>query len=470
MTTLSTLFSLANLSVLPAWMLMIVAPRRPLTERLVSSAWIFLAPIAIYAVLVVPALASVLPIVARPELAPVRALLGSPLGATAAWAHFLAFDLFVGRFIFLDAKARGFPARVVSPILLLTLLLGPLGLVAYLGYRALRGSTAGARVRDLVRQATAESRPLMRLGAASLGLLLFALVAQLFDHRAVLGASVWAKPAKFAASVALTAATLALLLRHLSAPARGRRIAVGLVAWLTGLELVIITLQSIRGVPSHFNAATPFDAAMFGLMGAGIVVVTVGIGYLGYRAFRQRLAHLPARERALGWGIRLGFVTMLFGSAIGGLMPSPTAAQRAQIAAGEKPALVGGHTVGAADGGPGLPVTRWSTTHGDLRVPHFLGLHALQLLPLAALLLGRRRRGDGAALTIVVGAGYLGLTAVALVEALRGRPLLAPDAVTLALAALVLAACAAAAAIVVRSPSLTPSRFSASPDRVASGS
>ena len=160
---------------------------------------------------------------------------------------------------------------------------------------------------------------------------------------------------------------------------------------------------------------------------------------------------------------------MLFGSAIGGLMPSPTAAQRAQLAAGEAPALVGAHTVGAPDGGPGLPATRWSTDHGDLRVPHFVGLHALQLLPLAGFLLGKRRRRDGAALTVVAGAGYLGLTVVALVEALRGRPLLAPDGVTLALAALVLAACAAAT-LVVRSPALSRRRFAASPNRAASGS
>ena len=184
---------------------MIAAPRWRLTERVVSSAWIFLAPIALYAALVIPGLASVLPVVARPELDPVRALLGSPLGATAAWAHFLAFDLFVGRFIFLDAKAHGFP--------------GPGHLAAprphaaprtarpgrYLGYRASAAADAYARLGALVRQAAAESRPLMRLGAASLGLLLFALVAQLFDDRTVLGASVWAKPAKFGASVALTA-------------------------------------------------------------------------------------------------------------------------------------------------------------------------------------------------------------------------------------------------------------------------
>jgi hypothetical protein len=207
---------------------------------------------------------------------------------------------------------------------------------------------------------------------------------------------------------------------------------------------VLITLQSIRGVPSHFNAATPFDVVVFAAMGMGIAIVTLAIAYLAYRAFRTPFA----ANRAFGWGIRLGLVTMLFGASIGGLMPPPTAAQKAQIAAGEHPVLVGAHTVGAPDGGPGLPVTRWSTAHGDLRVPHFAGLHALQLLPLAGWLIGRRRRRDGAALTVIAGAGYLGLAIAALVEALRGRPLLSPDGVTLALAGATLVTCAIAAAVV----------------------
>jgi len=440
---METLFSAANLTVLPIWFLMIALPRWSLTTRLVSSAWIFVAPIAIYAALVVPGMSSVLRVVARPELDPVRALLGSPLGATAAWAHFLAFDLFVGRWIYLDARQRGLSARAVSPILLQTLLLGPLGLLTYLVVRAYRDSRVRARVRGLVREATATSRPLMLLTAGAVGLLVFALEAQLFDPRQVLGASVWAKPAKFGASVALTGLTLALLLRHIDVPARGRRVAVALITWLTGLELVLITLQSIRGVPSHFNAATPFDVVVFAAMGIGIAIVTAAIGYLGYRAFRTRYV-----DRAFGWGIRLGIVTMLFGSAIGGMMPTPTAAQKAQIAAGAHPALVGAHTVGAPDGGPGLPVTRWSTAHGDLRVAHFVGLHALQLLPLAGWLIGRRRRRDGAALTVIAGAAYFGLVATALIGALRGRPLLAPDAVTIALAAAVVIAGAVAAAVV----------------------
>lgn len=431
---IDALFSLANLTVMPFWLLMIAAPRWRITTRIVGSPLISLTAMGIYAALVVPRLGDLLPIVARPDLPSVRALLGTPLGATAAWAHFVAFDLFVGRWIYLDAGRRGVRPLVVGPILLATLLLGPLGLLAYLGLRAVRDSRASIALGRLIGGAVEASPSLRRLVVGSVALLAAALVAQLFDHRNVLGASVWAKPAKFGASVALTGLTLGLLLRHIDMPARARRWALGLISSLIGLELALITLQSVRGVPSHFNAATPFDVAVFATMGAGIAIVTLAIGYLGYHAFRARFS-----DPALGWGIRLGIVTMLFGSCLGGVMTSPTAAQRAQIAAGAHPALVGGHTVGASDGGPGLPGTRWSTEHGDLRVPHFLGLHALQLLPLAGWIIGRRRQRDGASLTIIAGAAYFGLTATALAEALRGRPLFSPDGLTLALGGSVLA-------------------------------
>ena len=91
-----------------------------------------------------------------------------------------------------------------------------------------------------------------------------------------------------------------------------------------------------------------------------------------------------------------------------------------------------------------MPLTRWSSAGGDLRVPHFVGMHALQLLPLAALLLGRglrTRQRLAASLTRILGYAYLGITLTTLVQALRGQPVLMPDAITWAMALSVLAAC-----------------------------
>jgi hypothetical protein len=87
--------------------------------------------------------------------------------------------------------------------------------------------------------------------------------------------------------------------------------------------------------------------------------------------------------------------------------------------------IAGAHTVGAPDGGPGLAGTGWSTEHGDLRVPHFVGLHALQVLPLVALILARRRVRPAARtrLVFVSAAGYAALYVGLLVQALRGVPL-----------------------------------------------
>jgi hypothetical protein len=131
----------------------------------------------------------------------------------------------------------------------------------------------------------------------------------------------------------------------------------------------------------------------------------------------------------------------LLGGAQGFFMPRPTAAQRASLIAGQPTPLLGAHSVGAPDGGPGLPITHWNRQAGDLRVAHFLGLHGLQVLPLlgwAMALLARRRRashgstaGDQAALRavrlVVIGAGaYIGLMLATLVQALQGRALVSP--------------------------------------------
>jgi len=93
----------------------------------------------------------------------------------------------------------------------------------------------------------------------------------------------------------------------------------------------------------------------------------------------------------------------------------------------------GGHAVGVPDGGPGLFFVGWSTTGGDLRIAHFVGLHALQVLPLLAALLAHRSVADDVRTRIVwsVGVGYLGVVLLLVWQALRAQPLFAPDAFTL---------------------------------------
>jgi hypothetical protein len=126
------LFTLTFAVAAPFWALMILLPRWSWTERIIASPLIVVPVVVIYAALVIPAFADVLPAVASPTLDGIRDLLGTANGAAAAWAHMIAFDLFVGRWAWLDARTRGVPALVMAPVLLLTILLGPLGLLAYL--------------------------------------------------------------------------------------------------------------------------------------------------------------------------------------------------------------------------------------------------------------------------------------------------------------------------------------------------
>src|SRR5260370_29512989 len=136
---MSTIFSLSSLLVLPFWGLMILLPRWRWTARILRSRLVIAAVAALYAALALPRLAEIWPAVSRPTLDGVAALLGSPAGATIAWIHFLAFDLFVGRWIYLDSQDRRISAWVTAPVLFLTLMLGPAGFLAYLIVPSLPG-------------------------------------------------------------------------------------------------------------------------------------------------------------------------------------------------------------------------------------------------------------------------------------------------------------------------------------------
>src|SRR5215471_6025362 len=133
---MDTVFRLSNFLVLPFWALMILLPGWRWTERIVRSPLVSLAPAALYATLVFPRLGEIWPAVARPTLGGIAALLGSPAGATIAWVHFLAFDLFVGRWVYLDSRERHVSEWFMAPLLFLTLMLGPAGFLLYLAVRA----------------------------------------------------------------------------------------------------------------------------------------------------------------------------------------------------------------------------------------------------------------------------------------------------------------------------------------------
>ena len=338
-------FSASFLLVFPFWIAMIAAPRWRVTRKVMGSPAVVLGAAALYAWLVLPVLGTVLPVVARPTLATVMALLNQPAAATAAWAHFLAFDLFVGRWIYLDALDRKLPWLAVAPTLVMTLLLGPLGLASYLLLRRV----AWSRLLRLGRELAVANGPLTGIGVASLGLLAASLFLQTVDHRVVLGVSTWMKPAKFAASVAIATFTLAWIFRQLDGQARGLRRAARIIASMAALELAIITVQAARGVPSHFNARTPADVLAFAVMGAGITIFWLAQGYVFVRALRYKFA-----DAAMGWGIRWGLGIALAGGAVAFLMTRPTPTQVSALKAGQPAALVGAHAVGVPDGGPAV--------------------------------------------------------------------------------------------------------------------
>jgi hypothetical protein len=288
-------------------------------------------------------------------------------------------------------------------------------------------------------------RPLIVLSGLMAALALCTAVGVFVDDRTLLGVPIWLKPFKFSVSIAIYSSTIAWMLSLLTE--RRRRLGWWLGTGIAGtmlIEIVIIVAQAARGHQSHFNFRTALDGVLYNIMGASIAIAWVATLVLAILLLIQRL---PDRADALA--VRLGLIVALGGMAVGFLMTLPSAAQLDQ----DKPTIMGAHSVGTADGGPGLPLVNWSTTGGDLRAGHFIGMHALQALPLFALLLtllaGRfarlRVQRVRTRLVGVAGFCYAGLTALVTWQALRGQSLIHPDALILSAAAALLLATAGAA-------------------------
>ena len=289
-------------------------------------------------------------------------------------------------------------------------------------------------------------RPLLVLAAAMGVLVVVCLVGLVVDPRESLGVNVWEKPLKFAISTAVYAVTWSWLIGQLQ---RFQR-----VAWWAGtisailllIELVIITGAAAAGITSHFNVSTPFNTVLWSIMAASIGTLWVATFMVSIILFRNSLG-----DRARTLAIRAGALIALAGMALAFLMTGPTAAQL-----DDWQGIAGAHTVGLADGGPGLPLLGWSTVAGDLRIPHFIGMHALQAIPLALILIELAARRIAVLrdvdvryrLVAIVSAAYVAVLAVLTSQALRGQSIVAPDAAT-ATATLVIAALALAAAAAV---------------------
>lgn len=247
----------------------------------------------------------------------------------------------------------------------------------------------------------------------SAALALPSLVALGLDDRLINGISVWSKPLKFQASLAMMLLTLVLLLPLIEARTRA-----GLGVFLASLmaaitangEVFYITLQAARGRASHFNDSTPFEAMAYSVMGAGAALLVLSSLVIGvYILLRARPDAPTGLRLGGGWGLVLGSIaTLITAFALGG----------GQI---DGP----GHWVGGikTDVG-GLPLFGWSRTGGDLRVPHFFATHIMQALPILGLAVDRfaprfARPGIalGAVLSIAVVIGTFA-------QAVQGRPFL----------------------------------------------
>ena len=136
---METIFKLSNFLVLPFWALMLLLPRWRWTERVMRPPWVAAGPALLYAYLMLPRLAEHAPLLLRPEFRQIAGLLGSPDGTALAWTHFLAFDLLVGRWVYLDGRRRGLSVWLTAPALFLTLLVGPLGFLIHLCLRGPAG-------------------------------------------------------------------------------------------------------------------------------------------------------------------------------------------------------------------------------------------------------------------------------------------------------------------------------------------
>lgn len=241
---------------------------------------------------------------------------------------------------------------------------------------------------------------------ASLAFAAAALLLQFADPRLLAsGVNVWVKPAKFFLSVAVFALTMAWFFGYVRPErrqSRPMRVTVGLLIAAASFELAYIVLQAVRGQESHFNISTPVHMLMYALMGVGAVLLVATTLPLAWEIARR-----PAKGLASDYvaAVVIGLVlTFLLGGGAGAYMSQHMS-----------------HSVGAESGR--LFFFEWNRSGGDLRIAHFLGIHAQQAIPLLGFLVAPLAPRIRWALLIAGATGFTALTLALLAQAIAGRPL-----------------------------------------------
>ncbi|MBT8324785.1 MAG: hypothetical protein HKN99_11005 [Winogradskyella sp.] len=188
-------------------------------------------------------------------------------------------------------------------------------------------------------------------------------VGLVIDQRHLMGVNVWLKPLKFFISTAVYVLTVGFLVTLYPFSKLKKHIIRNLVSWTLLLEMAIVALQAARGIQSHYNKTDITNELLFAAMGILIAINVLIMIFMAFETIRVKLKTV----KSLQWAILLGWLITIYGSYVGGTMIGQMA-----------------HNVGVVDGGPGLPLFNWSTIAGDLRVGHFFGLHALQIIPVFA--------------------------------------------------------------------------------------
>jgi hypothetical protein len=240
------------------------------------------------------------------------------------------------------------------------------------------------------------NEPLFFFGAACfIAAFIFFILSRVTEIQ-VTEVNAWYKPIKFALSIGIYSWTMAWYLEYLG-DFSGLKLFNWVVIILFGFEIVYIAIQAGRGQLSHFNVSSSFYSTMYGLMGLAAVIVTLWTAYIGVLFFLKSFPYLPDYYL---WAIRIGIIIFVIFSLEGILMGSRMS-----------------HTVGGPDGAHGIPFFGWSLKYGDLRVAHFIGMHALQVLPILAFHVLKNVKA-----TFMVGALYALLAVYILIITLQGKP------------------------------------------------